>query len=117
MKLNINTITAVTKVPSCESKHDRHDALLKGFHVQNLKEYIIECWLSNQNEICQRMRPHLTFRDRLAMTDKVAMKGSRIISSARITTASTRTNPHEPHGQGKTRLLVRYSVYQFSMNH
>ena len=50
-------------------------------HLQCLKAYIIQGWPESRDRIPQDLRAYWTFREDMAVIDRVVMKGSHIVVS------------------------------------
>ena len=49
-------------------------------HMQCLKEYIIQGWPEQEDQVQQAIRPYWIFKDDMAVIDGVIMKGRCIVA-------------------------------------
>ena len=59
-------------------------ATLDGEHLGMLSELMLYSWPSTKTEVQKELQPYLLFRDEIAIIDRIAMKGKRIIVLAAL---------------------------------
>ena len=80
-------------------------------HLQELKAYIIKCWLHKKEDMAQDIQRYGPIRHELAMIDKMALKGKWIIIPSQLQMQILKEQLSNQMGIEKTRLLADKSVY------
>ena len=75
MQINVNAIRLTTNVPECMTVNDLKEVLYQDKHIQQLKEYIIQGWPENKDQLLQDIRIYWMFRDDMEVIDVVIVKG------------------------------------------
>ena len=85
-------------------------------HFQCLKSFIIAGWPSTKDELHSDLRLYWSYRDELAVTDEVVMKGRYILTPSSLK-QQVLDQLHTNHmGIEKTKLLACESVYWADIN-
>ena len=80
MQVNINATETATSILECMMIHVLQHEMALDSHLKQLKECIIKGWPKNKDNIPQNLRPHWTFQDDMAVTDRVILKGRHIMT-------------------------------------
>ena len=104
MKISTDTVQTMTDIPSRMSIQDTQEAM-QNVHLQELREHIIRGWTSNRNEFKQDIRLYWTFREKLLISEGVAMKGKRISIQAELQTQALEHHSNQI-GMETTRLYI-----------
>ena len=106
----------MTDIPECISISQIQQLSSQDEHLQWLKCFIIAGWLSTKNELHNDLRPYWSYRDDLAVIDRVVMKGRHIAIPA-VLKQQALDQFHLNHmGIEKTKLLMCKSVYWVDIN-
>ena len=85
-------------------------------HIKVLSHYVMHGWPSTRAEVLKEIQPYWSSRDEVAVIDRIAMKGRRII----MPVALHRTTLKQLHvrnvGIEKTRLLTCKSICCVNIN-
>ena len=74
MQLNYNAIQTATNIPECMKMHELQQAISQDQHLQHPKDYIIQGWPESRDQIAQDIRAYSSFRDNMAVIDRVSIK-------------------------------------------
>ena len=103
-------------VPECMSIQQIQQATAEDEHLQWLKCFIIAGWPESKDQQHQDIRPYWSFRDDMAVIDRIIMKG-RCIIIPDILKLQVLDQLHINHTSiEKTKLLACQSIYWASIN-
>ena len=115
MDIRIDAIQSVTDILECISILQIQQASVQDKHLQCLKN-IITVWPNTKNELQSNSRSYWSYRDVLAVIDRVVMKSRHIIIPA-ILKQHVLDQLHLNHvGIEKTKLLACKSIYWVDIN-
>ena len=77
--IRIDTIQSPTDIPECMSILQIQQASAQDDHLQCLKSFIITGWPSTKDKMHSDLKPYWSYRDELAVIDRVVLKGKHII--------------------------------------
>ena len=106
----------MTEIPECVSISQIQQASAQDDHLQCLKSFIIAGWPSTIDELQTDLKPYWSYRDELAVTDGIMLKGRHIIIPTSLK-QQVLDKLHANHmGIEKTKLLTCESVYWSNIN-
>ena len=115
MQLRLISINATTGIPICMKIQDTQEPTLYDGHLQDLNTDVIEGWVSSRAHLQQHIWPYWTFRDKIKIIYRVAMKGRQIIISAQVQSKALEQLHNSCMGMENTRLLAQDSLYWLHM--
>ena len=116
MDIRIDTIQSMTDIPECVSMSQIQQASAQDEHLQCLKSFIITGWPSTKDELHADLKPYWSYRDELAVIDRIVLKGRCIVIPTSLR-QPVLDQLHTNHmGIEKTKLLACKSVYWSSIN-
>ena len=62
-------------IPNYKTMQEVQQATTKDDYLQQLSQNIARGWPKSRNEVPQNIRPYCTFRDDVAVTDNIILKG------------------------------------------
>ena len=80
----VNAIQAITDLPKCISIPEMQQASSQDDHLQLLQRYIIAGWPDTRDKLSKELKPYWAYRDELAVTDGIIIKGKHIIVPCRL---------------------------------
>ena len=84
MDIRVDVIQSVTDIPECISISHIQHTMVQDEHLQCLKKHYITGLLSTKDELHIGIRLYWSYRDDLAVIDRVVMKGRCIIIPAKL---------------------------------
>ena len=70
---------------------EQQEAMYQDQHLQHLMEYAIQGWPDSKNQLPHDIRTYWTFRDDMAVIDRVVIKRQMHSNTESITATSTKT--------------------------
>ena len=116
MDIRIDITQSTTDIPECVSILQIQQISTQDDHLQCLKNFMITGWPSTKDEMHSDLKPYWSYRDELAITDKVVLKGRHVIIPTSLK-QQVLEQLHTNHmGIEKTKLLAHESVYWSDIN-
>ena len=116
MELWVDAIQTTTDMPECLSMTELQQALSQDSHIQKLKHFIITGWPDSKDKVSKELKPHWSYRDKLAVIDGIVLKGRHIIIPNSLK-QQVLNQLHINHmGIEKTKLLAHECAYWHSIN-
>ena len=116
MDVRIEAIQSVTDIPECMSMSQIQQASAQDDHLQCLKSFIITGWPSPKDELHTELKPYWSYKDVLAVIDRVMLKGRCIVIPTCLN-QQVLEQLHTNHmGIEKAKLLACDSVYWSNIN-
>ena len=116
MDIRIDAIQSTTDIPECMSMSQIQQASAQDEHLQCLKSFIIRGWPSTKDELHTDLKKYWSYRDELAVIDRIVLKGRHIVIPTSLR-QQVLDQLHTNHmGIEKTKLLAHESVYWSSIN-
>ena len=116
MDIKVDAIRIATDIPACVSISQIQQASVQDDHLQYLKSFIITGWTSTKDKLHADLKPCWSYRNELAIIDRVMLKGRHIVMPTTLK-QQVLDQLHRNHiGIGKTKLLACESVYWPSIN-
>ena len=103
-------------MPKCISIEEIQQASLQDVHLQQLKPFIIAGWPHTKDELHTKIRPYWPYRDKLAVTDGVMLKGMYIIIPDSLKQQVLTQLCTNHMGIEKTKVLACESVFWHNIN-
>ena len=79
MDIRIDRIQSMTDILECVSMSQIQQASAWDEHLQCLKSYIITGWPSTKDELHAHLKPYWSYRDELAVIDRIVLTGRHIV--------------------------------------
>ena len=79
MDIKVDAIRIATDILACVSISQIQQASAQNEHLQCLKSFIITGWPSTKDELHADLKPNWSYRDELAIIDRVMLKGRHIL--------------------------------------
>ena len=116
MDIRIDTIQSATDMLVCISMSLIQQATTQYDHLQCLKSYIIAHWTSTKDKLDNSLKPYWSYRDELAVTDRVMLKARCIVIPTSLR-QQVLDQLHTNHmGIEKTKRLTCKCIYWSSIN-
>ena len=116
MDVQVDAIQTATDMPECISMAEIQQALSLDNHLQQLKGIINTGWPDSRDKLHVDLQPYWSYRDELAVTDGIILKGRCIIMPNSLR-KQLLNQLHTNHmAIEKTKLLAHECVYWPSIN-
>ena len=116
MNIRIEAIQSATDMLQFVSMSQIQQVSTQDDHLQCLKSFIIIGWPTTKDELHADLKPYCSYRDKLAVLDRVMLKGRNIVIPTSLK-QQVLEQLHTYHmGIEKTKLLACKSVYWSNIN-
>ena len=116
MQISLNALQSTTIIPKCMTMQGLQEATSQDQYLQCLMEFVIQGWPANKNQLPQNIRTYWTFRDDMAVTDGIVIKGRHIVIPRALQQQVLKQLHINHMGIEKTNILACESVYWICMN-